>query len=124
MRVRYLLIGLLFVIGCTIVDFGSERIIQDDILSQIKEGKTTKAEVKTLLGEPFDVSFMANGDEQWKYFYTRSKVKGTTYVPIVNLFESGVDSKTDTLTILISEEGIVKRIGEGGMGTTGGNAFD
>lgn len=115
MRKRYLLIGLLFVIGCTTVSSGNKRIIQEDVLSQIKEGKTTKAEVKTLLGEPLDVSFMTNGDEQWKYFYTRAKVKGATYVPIVNIFEGGVESKTDTLTILISEEGIVKRIGEGGM---------
>jgi outer membrane protein assembly factor BamE (lipoprotein component of BamABCDE complex) len=108
--------------GCATV--GSKQITRDEIVSQIKEGESTQAEVRELLGEPSSVSFTDTEEEIWTYCYSRSVTRATTFIPVVNIFAGGSDVQNYTLTIRFTKEGVVKKVGRGK--TTGGvgSVFD
>ena len=56
--------------ACVVV--GDERVNKatpESLQQQIIRGRTTKAEVKNLLGAPASVNFTDNGNEQWNYEY-------------------------------------------------------
>ncbi len=59
----------------------------------IKNGSSTKDEVRKNFGEPTDISFKDNGLEEWKYNHARKVQKGINYVPVVNWFVSSTIEK-------------------------------
>ena len=104
-----LLLGTVLFTGCA-VKTGNDRIenvTQDNILSMIEDGKSTKADVRKAFGEPRNIGFMDNGLEKWEYHHSRSVQKGVNYVPVVNLFVKGTDDTKKTLLVLF-EGNIVK----------------
>ncbi|WP_141047438.1 hypothetical protein [Aliarcobacter cryaerophilus] len=97
-----LLLGTVLFTGCA-VKTGNDRIenvTQDNILSMIEDGKSTKADVRKAFGEPRNIGFMDNGLEKWEYHHSRSVQKGVNYVPVVNLFVKGTDDTKKTLIVL------------------------
>ena len=97
-----LLLGTVLFTGCA-VKTGNDRIenvTQDNILSMIEDGKSTKADVRKAFGEPRNIGFMDNGLEKWEYQHSRSVQKGVNYVPVVNLFVKGTDDTKKTLIVL------------------------
>jgi outer membrane protein assembly factor BamE (lipoprotein component of BamABCDE complex) len=105
------------VAGC-VSYHGNKKITDPEITSQIKEGKTTKAEVEKLLGEPAHVSFDADDAPIWRYTYVRSESRGLTFIPYVGTLFGGADTQTKNMTIKFTKAGIVRVVGIGG--TTGG----
>ena len=104
-----LLLGTVLFTGCA-VKTGNDRIenvTQDNILSMIEDGKSTKADVGKTFGEPKNIDFMDNGLEKWEYHHSRSVQKGVNYVPVVNWFVKGTDDTKKTLLVLF-EGNIVK----------------
>ncbi len=104
-----LLLGTVLFTGCA-VKTGNDRIenvTQDNILSMIEDGKSTKADVRKAFGEPRNIGFMDNGLEKWEYHHSRSVQKGVNYVPVVNWFVKGTDDTKKTLLVLF-EGNIVK----------------
>ena len=104
-----LLLGTVLFTGCA-VKTGNDRIenvTQDNILNMIKDGKSTKADVRKAFGEPRNIGFMDNGLEKWEYHHSRSVQKGVNYVPVVNWFVKGTDDTKKTLLVLF-EGNIVK----------------
>lgn len=97
--------------GCATI--GTKQITKREIVSQIKEGKSTKADVKALLGEPSNISFTDAGEEDWSYCYSRATTRPATFIPIIGIFTGGADTETHTLTIRFTKEGIVEKIGKG-----------
>jgi len=98
---------------------GNKAITDPKVTSKIEKGKTTKAEISKLLGSPSSVDFSDDGRfEKWVYVYTKSQVRGASFIPIVGSFAGGTDVRMDTLTIQFSEAGIVQNLGKGV--TTGG----
>ncbi|MFQ5962655.1 MAG: hypothetical protein ACE5KZ_00040 [Candidatus Scalinduaceae bacterium] len=74
-KLGYILIVVMFFIagsfltaGClTTTGTGAAKINDPSIMSMIKEGVTTKEEVRQLLGEPNGVSRNSDGSETWTY---------------------------------------------------------
>jgi outer membrane protein assembly factor BamE (lipoprotein component of BamABCDE complex) len=97
-----LLLGTVLFTGCA-VKTGNDRIenvTQDNILSMIEDGKSTKVDVRKAFGEPRNIGFMDNGLEKWEYHHSRSVQKGVNYVPVVNWFVKGTDDTKKTLIVL------------------------
>ena len=109
-------------LGCATT--GSKRIINDNILAQIKRAESTRADVKALIGEPFKVTFTDNDEEVWDYQYVRTKPKTSSFLPVLGPWVGGSSSQIHTLTIRFTSEGIVKEIGRGKTTSRGGSVFD
>ncbi|MFM0265577.1 outer membrane protein assembly factor BamE domain-containing protein [Paraburkholderia sediminicola] len=93
--------------GCA--SYGNESISDQQKVSQIQVGKTTKGDVKNVLGMPGNVSFADNGDEIWTYQHVSTNA--AAYIPFVGLFKNGINE--DNLTVRFSSRGIVKAVGQG-----------
>jgi len=76
------------------------------------EGKTI-AEVRETLGDPMHESFDAYGNGTMVYMHYKMRAKTTNYIPVVNLFKSGYDSKRQQATLTF-ENGRVSGVSAGG----------
>lgn len=76
--------------------------------SKIKEGVTTKAQLKTMLGSPESVSFTDGGKEIWKYVHAKVKVSGKTFIPFYGLFHNGTNGTKKELSILFNGDVVEK----------------
>lgn len=99
--------------GCWSRHYGARQISVDEAVSKIQKGKSTKADVKGLLGDPGNVFFTGTGDEMWYYFYMTSRIKKSTFIPIVGSFVGGAEGETHTLTVHFGPDGVVKAFGKG-----------
>lgn len=103
-------LGLSLFTGCA-VKSGNEKlqdVTQTNVTDIIKDGISTKADLRKNLGEPSHVDFMENGLEKWQYNHSRKVEKGVNYVPIVNWFVQGTNDTKRTLVILIDGD-VVKK---------------
>ncbi len=82
---------------------------QSSVSTKVMEGKTTKAEVRQLFGDPMSTTFTDSGNEIYKYEFIDSQAKAINFIPFVNLFKSGMEGTKKTLTILFDSQGIVKK---------------
>lgn len=74
----------------------------------IVNGKTTKAEVKTLMeADPQNVDFDQSGHEKWTYSNVRKSAKFINFIPVVSMFGGGTNDTTKTLVIVYDNNGIV-----------------
>jgi len=106
--------------GCVSSSFGNKRVADKSLTSQIKKGVSHKEDIKMLIGSPQYVSFIGN-DEQWSYYYHKSKMRFTTCIPIIGAIFGGADTEMNNLVIIFDKHGIVKKIGSGsGTGGVGG----
>lgn len=121
-KIGICVLALLFMVGCSTM--GNKQITNDDIVSQIKIGISTKSDVKQKVGEPSKVTFTDNGEEVWDYVYIRGQMRPATVVPIVGLFAGGSDTKMQSLTIRFNKEGKVSAVGRGKMSGGGGSVLD
>lgn len=76
--------------------------------SKLKEGATTKGQVKDMLGSPDNVSFTDGGKEIWKYSFAKVKVDGTSFIPLYGLFHNGTNGTKKELTILFKQDIVEK----------------
>ena len=112
---RFLLVGSTaalvasLITGCA-VKTGNDKlqeVTNENINSVIKNGVSTKTEVKSKLGGPGKIDFLNNGLEKWEYDHTLKVEKGVNYVPVVNWFVKGADDTKKSLVILFDGD-IVK----------------
>ena len=106
----------IFLYGCA-YNMGNKQITDKSLISQIKIGETNKEKVRSLLGDPMNVTF-TDDKETWTYVYQKTNIRATSFIPLVGLFAGGHDTKMNNLTIVFREDGIVKSVGSGS--TTGG----
>jgi len=78
------------------------------VASKIVRGKTTKSQVRSMFGDPISVNFTDNGNEVWRYQYSKTQQKLTSYLPVVSAFASGTDTKSKHLVIFFNQRGVVK----------------
>ena len=121
-KVGLVLLVLIFLVGCA--TYGNKEIANDETISQIKIGESTKTDVKQFVGEPSKVTFTDNGEEVWDYTYTRMKTRASTFIPIVGLATGGTDVDTQILTIRFGKNGVVKEMGKGRTTGSGGGLFN
>jgi outer membrane protein assembly factor BamE (lipoprotein component of BamABCDE complex) len=121
-RIIVLLTLCLTLLGC--FSSGNKQIMDASKTSQIQEGKTTKAEIIAVLGEPNHTTSMPNGEEMWMYNYTQSVTRPTTFIPVIGLFAGGTDMKGKTLMFRFDKNGILQKTDKGQMTGGGGSIFD
>ena len=95
--------------GCAVKP-GNDKLednTNESISKMITKEKSTKSNIKELLGEPQKVDFLANGLEKWEYSHLRKAAKAVNYVPVANWFVGGTNDTTKTLVILF-EGDVVK----------------
>jgi outer membrane protein assembly factor BamE (lipoprotein component of BamABCDE complex) len=96
--------------GCA-VKSGNEtlgKLEKNQVEQGIVKGKTTKNDVKAMLGDPDKTDFDNNSLEKWTYVHVRRDVKAVNFVPVVNWFVQGTNDTTKTLVVLFDDNGIVK----------------
>lgn len=115
MRYPILLLVLILSAGCA--TSGTAQLTNDNVVSQIKVGTSTKEDVRRLLGEPSSVgtsNVEGRVQEIWGYGYASVKSNPLAFVPIVGLFAvaSGDAAKMDSraLSVSFSEDGIVRSV--------------
>lgn len=113
---------LVFLFGCASV--GNKQIGEAGTVAKIEEGKSTKADVRSLVGQPTKINFKDNGNEIWEYIYSKGQLRPATFVPVVSWFAGGVDTTASTLTVLFDEKGVVKKVGSGKISGGGGSLTD
>lgn len=102
---RIVILLCLSLIGCAT----SGKLINQDKLSQIKEGITTKEEVINLLGKPDMISLGSDAKEIMMYTHLDYKMRASSFIPVVGLLIGGTDMKQQVLQILIDTNGIVEK---------------
>lgn len=116
-----------FFTGCTAVKTGNEKLGELDKKSVeqiIVKDYTTKADIKSIFGDPDTTDFDNNSLEKWTYLHVRKASKGINYVPIVNMFVSGTNDTTKSLVIVFNDNGTVKNyINSDAKGETKGGLF-
>lgn len=81
---------------------------RESISEMLIEGSTTKNQVNTVLGDPMETAFIADGQEVWTYQLSKIKPLIRNFIPYVGIFSSGSDGVQQTLTILFDESDVVE----------------
>ena len=105
-------LALLCLCACGCMSIGHP--IDSAKLTQIKRGKTTRAEVLALLGKPDSMHRMESEFfqlETWTYSFIHGSVKPETFVPIVGAFAGGARWQTRTVSIRF-KDGVVDMISD------------
>lgn len=82
---------------------------EQSVSAKITEGKTTKAEVRSLFGSPAKTEFTDGGLEVWRYAFTNVSADAVSYIPIVNLFGNSASGVKKELVVLFDESDLVRR---------------
>ena len=101
-----LVLGTVLFSGCA-VKSGNDKlqdVTKESVTDMIKNGTSTKSDVRSKLGEPTNIDFMENGLEKWEYNHTRKVDKGINYVPVVNWFVKGTNDTKKILVVLFDGE--------------------
>lgn len=95
----------------------TKRIRDNDSISSIKPGKTTRTEVETLLGKPGWVNgyevLAGLEEEEWVYYTIEEIIPeslSVLVVPIIIKYATSFSDEMYTLFIRFSKEGLVKQV--------------
>ena len=97
-------------IGCATSGNDSLRTeTEESVGSKLKEGVTTKEEIKAMFGSPFGTSYTDGGFEIWKYELSKMKADANNFIPFINIFVASESGMKKELTILFDENDKVKK---------------
>jgi outer membrane protein assembly factor BamE (lipoprotein component of BamABCDE complex) len=91
--------------GCATTS-GNASIVDQNKVASIKEGKSTTADVESILGAATDKDPAPDGGQTWSYMY--SKTSGKEWIPVVGLMGGNVTS--NTLKIVFNKKGVVTQV--------------
>lgn len=124
--VSVMMVSVLMMSGCA-VKTGNETLGKLDkaqLEQGIIKGKSTKDDVKAMLGDPDKTDFDNNSLEKWTYIHVRKDLKAVNYIPVANWFAHGTNDTTKTLVVLFDDNGVVKNyINSDAHGETKGGLF-
>jgi outer membrane protein assembly factor BamE (lipoprotein component of BamABCDE complex) len=80
---------------------------RESIQGKLQEGSTTKNQVNTILGDPIETAFIADGQEVWTYEVSKLKPFLRNFIPYVSLISSGANGVRQQLTIRFDENDVV-----------------
>ena len=80
---------------------------RESIQGKLQEGSTTKNQVYTILGDPIETAFIADGQEVWTYEVSKLKPFLRNFIPYVSLISSGANGVRQQLTIRFDENDVV-----------------
>jgi outer membrane protein assembly factor BamE (lipoprotein component of BamABCDE complex) len=113
---RVLLMGLL-VMGCA--TSGNPNAKDQNLVSQVRIGFSTKDDVRRLFGEP---NFSSQSDmmEIWSYAHANLETSAVTFVPIVGLFAGSSKMETSSVAFTFNQDGVVQNISRSQSNIVGG----
>ena len=91
---------------------GNEPLRKETELSigtKLTEGKTTKNEVRKMLGSPLKTSFTDGGQEMSTYEFNNVTSDAINYVPVLNWLGSSASGTKKELVILFDKANVVQR---------------
>lgn len=80
----------------------------ETVASKITKGKTTKDQVRTAFGDPFETSFTDNGSVIWKYQLKKETADAVNYIPVVSAFHQSYSGTKKELIIMFDDNDRVK----------------
>jgi outer membrane protein assembly factor BamE (lipoprotein component of BamABCDE complex) len=102
----------LLLICCAATFFGcahtSGTRIDQSALSKIQKGVTTKDSLTAMFGPPNSSSYQADGQEIIQWIYMSSQIKGSSYIPVVGIFDNGVKGSSSILLVKLNKDKIVE----------------
>lgn len=84
---------------------GNESIKNETSASvdqKIRDGVTTKEQVRQLFGDPAQSSFTDSGHEQWQYAFDNSKSDAANFIPVYGDLHQGQHGTSKQLTIIFN----------------------
>lgn len=104
------LVFVAFLAGCASTgNVAIKEETESTISTKLIQGKTTKAEVRSLFGAPLSTTFTDAGNEIYKYSFSKTQANASNFIPIVGIFTAGAHGTEKNLTIMFDDKGIVKR---------------
>lgn len=104
-KATFLILVFCLICGCAT----SGNKIDQNKVTQIKEGVTTEQEVIKILGTPYMKTLSSDGKTIMLYQYTKVKNRASNFIPVVNLMTGGMDMRQQMLTVLIGQNGKVEK---------------
>jgi outer membrane protein assembly factor BamE (lipoprotein component of BamABCDE complex) len=108
---KSILLVLALVVSAALLQTGCASSVGRQIdlsqVTRIEKGKTTKAELLQMFGSPMSVALMGDGKEALIWHYTTSKVKGSTFIPVVGMMSGGADTQMTMLQVILNKEKVV-----------------
>ena len=77
-------------------------------MATMEKGKTTYAEVVARLGKPLVSTVNGDGGRISMYSFSKSQIKGATFIPIVGLFAGGMKVEGNVVTFTFDANGVLK----------------
>lgn len=87
---------------------GMNRKLDSNAVSQIRNGQTTEAEVRRLLGSPDQITRTGDGRTTYLYLFMHAAVKPQSFIPVVSLVGGGVDMHNQFLSVTFGPDGVVR----------------
>jgi hypothetical protein len=122
--IHLFLIAVLALAGCA--SSGNASIKNKELLDQVHIGKSTKDDVRRLLGEPNSISRMASqvpnpSDpsqmlmlvEWWSYMHASSQTDARSFIPFVGFLLGGSSHESEQFTTGFDQKGLVQAINSG-----------
>ena len=105
-----LVLAISFVVsGCASVgNKALKKETKETVEQKIVKGKTTKEEIKAMFGDPVSTNFTDSGNLIWHYEFVNTQAKAVNFIPIINLFESGMEGEKKELVIFFDKNGVVQ----------------
>jgi outer membrane protein assembly factor BamE (lipoprotein component of BamABCDE complex) len=99
---------LLAVFSC--VSTGVKEAAKPELTSRLETGKSTKAEVAALLGDPAIVTYGAQGDETWNYYYVTEFPAPGDFIPVLDALGPFFYQNTRVLTFAYNRKGVLQKL--------------
>ncbi len=91
--------------GCATHTYGSSALAGEHLLSQVKVGSSTTADLKRLLGDPAEIESKEAGREIWVYHYVEYQ---GAYVPLFGAVSTG--DRQESVVEFHIQDGQVERL--------------
>jgi outer membrane protein assembly factor BamE (lipoprotein component of BamABCDE complex) len=103
-------VAALTLVGCA--SKGNESLRKETEISigtKLTEGKTTKTEVRKMLGSPLKTSFTDGGLEISTYEFNNVTSDAINYIPVLNWLGSSASGTKKELVVLFDKANVVQR---------------
>lgn len=83
--------------ACATSEFNYGKDFASENVQKIEYGKTTKQDLISYFGEPFQKSVIGANQEKWMYMYTAGQAKAQSYVFSMKVQSTGSNKMLDIL---------------------------
>ncbi|MEJ2672317.1 MAG: outer membrane protein assembly factor BamE [Deltaproteobacteria bacterium] len=102
----------LLLVANACVSAGTQAIKDPGVISKIEAGKSTRADVRALLGYPLAATHKDQGlgEVTWHYYYATAYPNASAFIPEVNAFTRNLNETTRVLSVTFNQNGTVKSL--------------